>query len=133
MSAALALAALTVATALALLSLHPLAHLALALLLTVLARHRAAFDEVAHGVEARFPAARFGEPLQVDVAPEEARDVRERLRGVGPCGRQLGHICAGESRGHEPVANTPEEFAQFLAKDRVTSARIVKDAGVEPQ
>ncbi len=37
------------------------------------------------------------------------------------------------SRGHEPVANTPEEFAQFLAKDRVTSARIVKDAGVEPQ
>ena len=37
------------------------------------------------------------------------------------------------SRGHEPVANTPDEFARFLADDRATSARIVKDAGVEPQ
>jgi tripartite-type tricarboxylate transporter receptor subunit TctC len=37
------------------------------------------------------------------------------------------------SRGHEPVSNTPEEFARFLAQDRVTSARIVKDAGVQPQ
>lgn len=36
-------------------------------------------------------------------------------------------------RGHEPVANTPDEFARFLAQDRVTSARIVKDAGVQPQ
>jgi tripartite-type tricarboxylate transporter receptor subunit TctC len=37
------------------------------------------------------------------------------------------------SRGHEPVANTPDEFARFLAEDRALSARIVKDAGVEPQ
>ena len=37
------------------------------------------------------------------------------------------------SRGHEPVANTPDEFARFLALDRLLSARIVKDAGVEPQ
>ena len=37
------------------------------------------------------------------------------------------------SRGHEPVANTPDEFARFLSEDRATSARIVKDAGVEPQ
>ena len=37
------------------------------------------------------------------------------------------------SRGHEPVANTPDEFARFLAEDRATSARIVKDAGVQPQ
>jgi hypothetical protein len=36
-------------------------------------------------------------------------------------------------RGHEPVANTPDEFARFLAADRATSARIVKEAGVEPQ
>jgi hypothetical protein len=36
-------------------------------------------------------------------------------------------------RGHEPVANTPDEFARFLAEDRATSARIVKEAGVEPQ
>jgi tripartite-type tricarboxylate transporter receptor subunit TctC len=37
------------------------------------------------------------------------------------------------SRGHEPVANTPDEFARFLTLDRLLSARIVKDAGVEPQ
>jgi tripartite-type tricarboxylate transporter receptor subunit TctC len=37
------------------------------------------------------------------------------------------------ARGHEPVANTPEEFARYLAQDRITSARIVKDAGVKPQ
>jgi tripartite-type tricarboxylate transporter receptor subunit TctC len=37
------------------------------------------------------------------------------------------------SRGHEPVANTPDEFARFLAEDRAVSARIVKAAGVEPQ
>jgi hypothetical protein len=27
----------------------------------------------------------------------------------------------------------PFEFARFLAEDRALSARIVKDAGVEPQ
>jgi tripartite-type tricarboxylate transporter receptor subunit TctC len=37
------------------------------------------------------------------------------------------------ARGHEPVADTPDEFARFLAEDRLTSARIVRDAGVEPQ
>jgi tripartite-type tricarboxylate transporter receptor subunit TctC len=37
------------------------------------------------------------------------------------------------SRGHEPVADTPDAFARFLAEDRVLSARIVRDAGVEPQ
>lgn len=37
------------------------------------------------------------------------------------------------SRGHEAVANTPDEFARFLDEDRRMSARIVKDAGVEPQ
>jgi tripartite-type tricarboxylate transporter receptor subunit TctC len=37
------------------------------------------------------------------------------------------------SRGHEPVANTPDEFARYLARDRVTSVGIVKDAGVTPQ
>jgi len=37
------------------------------------------------------------------------------------------------SRGHEPVANTPDEFTRFLAEDRATSARIVRDAGVTPQ
>ena len=37
------------------------------------------------------------------------------------------------SRGHEPVASTPEEFARFLVTDRAVSAGIVKRAGVEPQ
>ena len=37
------------------------------------------------------------------------------------------------SRGHEPVANTPDEFAKFLTLDRLLSRRIVKDAGVQPQ
>jgi tripartite-type tricarboxylate transporter receptor subunit TctC len=37
------------------------------------------------------------------------------------------------SRGHEPVANTPDEFARHLAQDRVTAVQIVKDAGVQPQ
>ena len=33
----------------------------------------------------------------------------------------------------EPVFNTPEEFARFLEEDRAASARIVKEAGMEPQ
>jgi tripartite-type tricarboxylate transporter receptor subunit TctC len=37
------------------------------------------------------------------------------------------------SRGHEPVANTPDEFAKFLTLDRLLSRRIVQDAGVQPQ
>ncbi len=37
------------------------------------------------------------------------------------------------SRGLEPVADTPDEFARFLANDRTVSERLVHDAGVEPQ
>jgi tripartite-type tricarboxylate transporter receptor subunit TctC len=33
----------------------------------------------------------------------------------------------------EPILNTPEEFARFLVADRVTSERVVKAAGVQPQ
>ena len=33
----------------------------------------------------------------------------------------------------EPVFDTPEEFAAFLKADRAASARIVKEAGMEPQ
>jgi tripartite-type tricarboxylate transporter receptor subunit TctC len=59
----------------------------------------------------------------------------ERLRNeiaavIGDPGFRDKHL---NSRGHEPVANTPEEFARFLAEDRATSVRIVKDAGVQPQ
>jgi tripartite-type tricarboxylate transporter receptor subunit TctC len=37
------------------------------------------------------------------------------------------------SRGHEAVANTPDEFAKFLAVDRLVSRRIVNDVGLQPQ
>jgi tripartite-type tricarboxylate transporter receptor subunit TctC len=33
----------------------------------------------------------------------------------------------------EPVFDTPEQFAAFLKQDRAASARIVKEAGMEPQ
>jgi len=33
----------------------------------------------------------------------------------------------------EPVFDTPEEFGRFLDVDRAASARIVRDAGLEPQ
>ena len=34
-------------------------------------------------------------------------------------------------RGHEPILNTPEQFADFLKKDRQTAREVVKAAGVE--
>src|SRR5262249_16183945 len=36
-------------------------------------------------------------------------------------------------RALEPILNTPEEFAHFLAEDRLTSERVVKEAGLQPQ
>src|SRR5262245_8034383 len=36
-------------------------------------------------------------------------------------------------RGLDPSVDTPEEFARFLADYRVASARVVKEAGLEPQ
>ena len=36
------------------------------------------------------------------------------------------------ARGLEPVLNTPEEFRDYLAADRVRAAKIVKAAGLEP-
>jgi tripartite-type tricarboxylate transporter receptor subunit TctC len=35
--------------------------------------------------------------------------------------------------GLEPIFDTPEEFAKFLAEDRVRVQRIVKASGLEPQ
>jgi tripartite-type tricarboxylate transporter receptor subunit TctC len=35
--------------------------------------------------------------------------------------------------GLEPVFDTPEAFARFLKEDRAASARIVREAGLEPQ
>ena len=37
------------------------------------------------------------------------------------------------ARGLEPVMNTPEEFREYLAADRVRSEKIVKAAGLEPK
>ncbi len=36
-------------------------------------------------------------------------------------------------RALEPVADTPKAFAEFLRKDRLTSAHNVKEAGLEPR
>jgi tripartite-type tricarboxylate transporter receptor subunit TctC len=36
-------------------------------------------------------------------------------------------------RGLEPVVDTPEQFAQFLAKERESTGALVREAGVEPQ
>ena len=36
-------------------------------------------------------------------------------------------------RALEPILDTPEEFARFLIADRVTSGRVVTEAGLQPQ
>jgi tripartite-type tricarboxylate transporter receptor subunit TctC len=36
-------------------------------------------------------------------------------------------------RGLEPIGDTPDAFAQFLAGDRILSERVVKEAGLQPQ
>jgi hypothetical protein len=33
----------------------------------------------------------------------------------------------------EPIADTPAEFAQYLALERVKWTKVVKDAGVKPE
>ena len=37
------------------------------------------------------------------------------------------------ARGHEPVFDTPEEFARFLGQDRIEAECVVKDAGLLPE
>jgi tripartite-type tricarboxylate transporter receptor subunit TctC len=37
------------------------------------------------------------------------------------------------ARGLEPVLDTPQEFGQYLEKDRAEAKRVVKDAGLQPQ
>ena len=36
-------------------------------------------------------------------------------------------------RAIEPIFNTPDEFARFLAEDRIVSGRVVSDAGLVPK
>jgi tripartite-type tricarboxylate transporter receptor subunit TctC len=36
-------------------------------------------------------------------------------------------------RALEPIFDTPEEFARFLRQDSITSERVVREAGIEPQ
>ena len=36
-------------------------------------------------------------------------------------------------RGLVPVVDRPEQFAQFLANDRISTGELVKEAGIEPQ
>jgi tripartite-type tricarboxylate transporter receptor subunit TctC len=56
------------------------------------------------------------------------RDEMARI-GADPTFRQKRLIEAGL----EPVFDTPDAFARFLAQDRARSQTIVKDAGLEPQ
>jgi hypothetical protein len=35
--------------------------------------------------------------------------------------------------GIVPIFDTPEEFARFLKEDRAAAARVVQDAGIQPQ
>ena len=37
------------------------------------------------------------------------------------------------ARGLEPVLDTPQEFSQYLERDRSEAKRVVKDAGLQPQ
>jgi len=57
--------------------------------------------------------------------------VREDVARIGndPAFRQKQMI----DRAIEPIFNTPEEFARFLAEDRIVSGRVVSDAGLVPQ
>jgi tripartite-type tricarboxylate transporter receptor subunit TctC len=56
-----------------------------------------------------------------------AADVRQ-IASEGPFREK--HLIA---RGLEPVLDTPQEFGQYLEKDRAESKRVVKDAGLQPQ
>ena len=57
--------------------------------------------------------------------------IREDVARIGndPAFRQKQMI----ERAIEPIFNTPEEFARFLAEDRIVSGRVVNDAGLAPQ
>ena len=57
--------------------------------------------------------------------------IREDVARIGnePAFRKKQFI----DRALEPILNTPEEFARFLVEDRVTSERVVKEAGLSPQ
>ena len=65
--------------------------------------HRAAFDEMAHGVEARLSPTGLGKPFHVNVAPKEAGDVGKRFRGIRPRGGELGNIGPGKAGGDESL------------------------------
>ena len=49
--------------------------------------------------------------------------------GSDPTFRQKQFI----ERALEPILSTPVEFARFLIEDRLTSERVVKEAGLQPQ
>jgi tripartite-type tricarboxylate transporter receptor subunit TctC len=57
--------------------------------------------------------------------------IREDVAAIGrdPAFRQKQFI----DRALEPILSTPEEFTRFLIEDRLTSERVVKEAGLQPQ
>jgi len=56
-----------------------------------------------------------------------ATDIRQ-IASEGPFREK--HLIA---RGLEPVFDTPQEFGQYLERDRAEAKRVVKDAGLQPQ
>lgn len=62
------------------------------------------------------------------------KDIVHKLRdelariGADPQFRQTNLI----DRALEPVYDTPEQFAEFLKKDRAVSERLVKESGIQP-
>jgi tripartite-type tricarboxylate transporter receptor subunit TctC len=57
--------------------------------------------------------------------------IREDVARIGsdPAFRQKQFV----DRALEPILSTPEEFSRFLVEDRMTSERVVKEAGLQPQ
>ena len=53
-----------------------------------------------------------------------------RLNGHGAPSPRARHLSA---RSLVPAANTPEEFAAEIRKDRALAQQVVKAAGLEPQ
>jgi len=62
-----------------------------------------------------------------DIIAKVHRDVEDVMKD--PVFRKK-HVT---DRGLVPVVDRPEQFAQFLARDRVSTGELVKEAGVEPQ
>ena len=83
------------------------------------------------GYEGSLTRLYFGIVAPAGVPPLIVHKLRDTFAAVGsePEFRQKRMIDVGL----EPVFDTPEEFTKFLEDDRAASARLVREAGMEPQ